>query len=456
MKFEELNVNLDLVKALKEQGITEPTIIQEKSIPMIKTGKDVVGISNTGSGKTIAFGIPTLEKVIPGKGLQALIMAPTRELAVQIAKVLQEMSKYTKQFVTTIYGGVAIDPQIENLTRADIVVGTPGRLLDHLNRRTLNLTKINMFILDEADKMVEMGFIEDIQQILDYTPKDRQILLFGATISDQIDHLKRRYMNEPLAIKTELQVKQELLKQYYYDVKQHEKFSLLVHLLKKENSERVMIFCSTRNTVDILTRNLRKQKIKADSIHGQMTQNKRLKVIEDFNMGKNDILVASAVAARGLDIKFVTHVINYDVSQDPEEYIHRIGRTARAGESGKAITLLSHKDYDVFNNILDRFKLNIDALPAEDFQKLPFEFSQPRMGRGNYSGGRNFGRGPVRGNSSGRGNFGNNSGGRSYGRGNSSSRGGNSHSSGGSSGGNSSSGRSNSSNSYSSGRSRRY
>ena len=383
MLFENINVTTEVVRALKEEGITEPTKIQEMAIPLILAKKDVIGMSYTGSGKTVAFGVPVVENINPEAGLQTLILAPTRELAVQISNELKKFSKYKKCYITTVYGGVSLDPQIEHMAKANIVVATPGRLLDHLQRGNIDLSKITCFVLDEADKMVEMGFIEDIEQILSQTQEGRQILLFGATLSYEIDHLKKKYMDNPVVAEADKHVKQEFLEQYYYNIPHFQKFSLLVHLIRKdENSERIMIFCSARSTVELLTNNLRKQGVKAEMIHGKMSQNKRLQVIDMFNKDKFKILVASAVAARGLDIRDVTHVFNYDLSKDPQEYVHRIGRTARAGESGKAITLLSEKDYDTFNHIFDRFDLEINELQAGDFPKLRFDTSSASRHRG--------------------------------------------------------------------------
>ncbi len=396
MNFENLQIKSEIVQALKEEGIINPTDIQAKSIPLIKEGKDVVGISRTGSGKTAAFGIPLLEKVVPRKGVQALILSPTRELTNQIAHELQKWSKHLNLGIAAVFGGVSLEPQREALARSEIVVGTPGRIVDHLSRRNLDLSKLKMFVLDEADKMVDMGFIEPIEKILSVTPKQKQMVLFGATISDEIDHLKKRYMNNVVKVETELQVEKDLLKQFYYDVKTHEKFSLLVHLLRKESTDRVIIFCSKRTTVELIHKNLRLQGIKAGMIHGKMRQNKRLDVINQFNKGKVNILVASAVAARGLDIKDISHVFNYDLSNDPQEYVHRVGRTARAGESGKAITLLSEQDHDNFGHILSRNRIEVEALPLENFDRLRFDrgqqqqhfngFAPGRAGRNSYEG----------------------------------------------------------------------
>jgi len=387
MTFESLNVKQELVKGLNEIGIKEPTDIQKKTIPLIKQGKDVIGVSKTGSGKTIAFGVPLLENIKHEQEVQFLVVAPIRELAVQISKELKKFGKYVNFSVATVYGGVSINPQIEAIERADMVVGTPGRLLDHLENHKLDLSKIKGVVLDEADKMVEMGFIEDIRRILDKTPKNRQVLLFGATISNEIEYLKREYMHEPLTVQTESHVHEEYLEQYYYNIKQYEKFSLLVHLLKKEEKDLTIIFCSARSTVEMVTKNLRDNGVRAEMIHGKMNQNKRLKVIENFHKGKPNVLVASAVAARGLDIKDVSHIFNYDLSQDPQEYIHRIGRTARAGQTGKAITLLSERDHDTFREILSRYPVDVKELPLEDFPKLRFDAGMRRgFGNGGRSG----------------------------------------------------------------------
>ncbi len=391
MSFELLKVRPEIVRALKEHGIVTPTQIQEKTIPAILSGKDVIGISKTGSGKTAAFGIPIIERVSPGSGVQALIVVPTRELVVQIAKELHTFARYMHCSIATVYGGVGLGPQVSQISKSEIVVGTPGRLLDHLERNSLKLSAIKCVVLDEADKMVDMGFIQDIKRIMDQTPNARQVLLFGATISEEVNVIKQRYMKSPVTMQAERQVKTEYLKQYYYEVQQHEKFSLLVHLLKKEETGRTIIFCSTRSTVELVAKNLRANGIKAEMIHGNLDQNKRLRVIENFHNSDSGILVASAVAARGINIKDVTHVFNYDLSRDPEEYIHRIGRTARAGESGKAITLLSQKDHDAFRSILSRFDVQVEKVVPESYPRLHFEVLQRRGPYGGSSYGRNSG-----------------------------------------------------------------
>ena len=394
-------IKKEIVQALNEQDISVPTLIQEKTIPLIMSGKDVIGISKTGSGKTAAFVVPILERITAEKAVQALIIVPVRELAVQIAGEIHKFARHMQCPVAAVYGGVSLNNQIFEIRKSTIVVGTPGRLLDHLSRGTLPLSKIKVVVLDEADKMAEMGFIEDISKILDATPQSRQTLLFGATISDEISHLKRKYMKNPEIIKADMKV--EFLEQYYYNIPMKEKFSLLVHLLKKEQAKKIIIFCSSRSTVEMLAKNLRLNSITADMIHGKLSQHRRLQVIDNFNKGKQDILIASAVAARGLDIKDVSHVYNYDLSRDPQEYIHRVGRTARAGEAGKAITLLTDRDHDVFSQILRRYDVKIHALPKEEFPLLPFQVQhrsfdrnrQPMHGGHGFGGGHGHG-GPRR------------------------------------------------------------
>ncbi len=372
MNFTELELEPEIVKALEEQGITTPTEIQEKTIPLVLEGKDVIGKSATGSGKTLAFGAPLLAKLNRGKGVQLLILAPTRELAVQISQELKKFSRYLPRSIATIYGGVSLMPQVDQMDRAEIIVATPGRMLDHLERGNVDLSSVHHVVLDEADKMVEMGFIEDVERILQATPAEKQFLLFGATISTEIDRMKEQHMHDPCVAEAEAYVEGDVLEQYYYNVEQWQKFSLLLHLLKKEEVKRGIIFCSTRSTVELVAQNLQDYKQVVGMLHGKLSQNRRLQVMREFNQGKYALLVASAVAARGLDIKEVTHIFNYDLSADPQEYIHRVGRTARAGEQGKAFTLLSTRDHDAFRQVLDRYRVEVQELPLEQFPQVRF------------------------------------------------------------------------------------
>ncbi len=368
----------ELEKAFKDLGFSAFTEIQEKAIPLIQQGQDVIGQSYTGSGKTIAFGFPTLEKVKRGNGLQLLIIVPTRELCLQVLNEMYKFSKYKPVNIVDVYGGVSINPQIDRLRRADVVVSTPGRLLDHLHRGTLDPSKIKMLVLDEADKMFEMGFIDDVKEIISRLPRERQTLLFSATISQDVLTLAHRYMRNPAKIKLQLYVDKSQLLQQYYEVDGRDKFSLLVHLLKQETAGLCIIFCATRRMVDVLGRNLGKQRLKAQALHGGLSQNRRQRVIEDFHAHKLDVLIASDVAARGLDIKDVNLIVNYDIPKNSRDYVHRIGRTARAGSSGKVISLLSPMDHENFRRVLEDRSLDIRAVPLPAFERVILQRSEPQ------------------------------------------------------------------------------
>ncbi|HLC64968.1 MAG TPA: DEAD/DEAH box helicase [Candidatus Nanoarchaeia archaeon] len=388
MGFEELNLHPDVLKAVKRYGFTEPTIIQKRCIPHIKTGRDVVGQSLTGSGKTLAFGIPIIEKIHPGKGVQALVLAPTRELASQVSDTLAELSPRIR--VTSVFGGVGMQPQIDGLRRAEIVVATPGRMLDHIRRNTANFSNLSFLVLDEADKMFEMGFIEDVEEIIRHLPKNRQTLLFSATISSGIHHLIAKHLRNPLMIKEQLHVDKALLKQVYYDVGQHEKFSLLAHLLKHKTPGLAIVFCGTRREVDILARNLKMQGLNAMAVHGGLSQNKRTRAVDSLKSENIQVLVATDVAARGLDIQNISHIYNYDSPKTSSEYTHRIGRTARAGKYGEAVTLLSDRDHDNFRNVTLDSSIQIQKERLPEFQKVQFVRMTQRPSHGTQ---RRFGQG---------------------------------------------------------------
>jgi len=354
--FEDFGLSHQLLTDIKKLGFDTPTQIQGKSIPHIIAGKDVIGESATGSGKTLAFGCGIIEKVIPGRGLQALILTPTRELTEQVKGSLRELSVQKHLKIISIYGGVSIEPQIHGLLKADVVVATPGRLLDHLERRTINTSKIKLLVLDEADRMFDMGFIDDVEKIIKTCPSKRQTLFFSATISSRVKKLADNHMINPTNVSATKMVDPSKLKQVYYDIPKNLKLSLILHLLRQETSSLVMVFCNTRRTVDFVVKNLKANKIDAISIHGGLTQNRRTKTIELFNKGKKCVLVCTDVAARGLHIENVSHIYNYELPNDPIDYVHRIGRTARVGKEGKVINLLSERDYDSFTRILDEYR----------------------------------------------------------------------------------------------------
>jgi len=352
MNFENLGLSSQLLQSIKKLGFNTPTEIQIKSIPDIMTGKDIIGESATGSGKTLAFGCGIIEQVKPKQGLQALVLTPTRELAEQVKESIKTLSSQSNLKIVPVYGGVSINQQIKDIPKAEVVIATPGRLLDHLERGTINLSKVQILVLDEADRMLDMGFLDDVEQIIEECPTDRQTLFFSATISKEIKKLANKYMIKPVSVTAEKMVDPEKLKQVYYEIPKNMKLSLLIHLLKNEESDLTMIFCNTRNTTDYVVKNLKANNIKAIAIHGGLTQNKRAKSIKLFNDAKAGVLVCTDVAARGLHIDNVSHIYNYDISNDSNDYVHRIGRTARAGESGKVINLLTERDEENFSKIL--------------------------------------------------------------------------------------------------------
>ncbi|MFP4118833.1 MAG: DEAD/DEAH box helicase [Candidatus Woesearchaeota archaeon] len=374
MIFEDFNMNDDLQYAIKKMGFEEPTLIQEKSIPPILSGKDVLGESATGSGKTLAFGAGAVENAVPGNGIQALILTPTRELTDQIKDTLLQMIKGSKLKVATVYGGVSIEPQIKELQTADIVVATPGRTKDHLGRGTIDLSNVKTLVLDEADRMLEMGFIEDVEDIIRQCPKKRQGLFFSATFPPKVTHLAQKHLVDPVKIVAKKQVDPSKLSQYYYDVPKNQKFSLLLHLLEEETSKLVMVFCNTRKTVDFVTKNLRSQGIDATAIHGGFTQNKRTNTMDKFKDGKATVLVCTDVAARGIHVDYVSHIYNYEIPKSPTDYVHRIGRTARAGEEGKVINLICDFDYDNFSRVFNEFReYNIQKLEKPYVKIIPIK-----------------------------------------------------------------------------------
>ncbi len=399
MKYTELELAPYILRAIQDLGFDEPTIIQEKAIPIIRKGMDVIGQSETGSGKTAVFGLPIIEKIDETKGIQALVLAPTRELAEQIKKNLWQFSKYKRTNIISIYGGVSMNPQIQGIRNAHIIIGTPGRILDHLRRGTLNLRNIRFLVLDEADKMFEMGFIEDVKQILGYANKSRQTMMFSATINKEVHMIAERYMNHPHKIKTNEYVSQQLLKQVMYQVRKHEKFSLLVHSIKTEKPELAIVFCATRREVDFVARNLASNRINAMSLHGGLSQNQRSHIMQKMHASKIHVLVATDIAARGIDIKNLSHIYNYNIPKTSKEYIHRIGRTARMGDKGVAINLLDERDHDNMRRILNNHSIKIENLQTPSFQRI-----QLPVFRGNsHSNSRGWSHGSQRGRSSYRG-----------------------------------------------------
>jgi ATP-dependent RNA helicase DeaD len=394
-KFEKLGLSQEVLEVLKELRFEKPTEIQEKAIPLAMAGKDIIGGSATGSGKTLAFASPIIEKIKPNGTVQAIILTPTRELAEQVADSIKTFSRKKKLDVLAIYGGVSITGQIKKIPYSDIIVGTPGRILDHLERNTLGLNNVKFLVLDEVDRMFDMGFHRDVEKIISNCPKERQTMLFSATISGDIDHLAKKHTQDAVEVAVESYVDTSKLKQIYYDVQNNIKFSLLVHLLKNEKAELVMVFCNTRRNVDFVADNLKRNNIEAVAIHGGLAQNKRSRILKQFHGKNTHVLVCTDVAARGLDISGVSHVYNYDLPAASDDYIHRIGRTARAGKEGIAISLLSDRDYNNFSNIKRNDSLKIEPKEVPRVQRVEIKTNFDR--RGDNRGRRPQGRGRPRG-----------------------------------------------------------
>lgn len=359
--FADLGLNKKVQQAIDEMGFEEPSPIQAQCIPVVLTGKDVIGQAQTGTGKTAAFGIPLVEMATSARHVQGLILTPTRELAIQVAGELRKIARYKRVRTLPIYGGQSIGHQIKALQQGvHIVIGTPGRVLDHIRRGTLKLDKLRTIVLDEADEMLDMGFIDDIEAILQETPKDRQTLLFSATMPAPVKKLANRYMKDPVNVTINRgEVTVPLIEQVYYKVLERNKLESLCRIIDSEDIQLGIIFCRTKRGVDELTEALIARGYMADGLHGDLSQAQRDRVMKKFRTGEIEMLVATDVAARGIDVGNVSHVVNYDIPQDPESYVHRIGRTGRAGKRGLAITLVTPREFKLFQTIEKETKVKM-------------------------------------------------------------------------------------------------
>lgn len=364
-RFEELDLNPGILRAIEEMGFEEMTPIQAKAIPLILEGADVVGQAQTGTGKTAAFGIPLLMKINPkDKSLQAIVLCPTRELAIQVAEELRKLAKFMHGIkVLPVYGGQEITKQIRSLkSGVQVIIGTPGRVMDHMRRRTVKFDDVSMVVLDEADEMLNMGFRDDIETILAEVPEQRQTVLFSATMPQPILDIAKTYQKNAQMVRV---VKKELtvpkIEQYYYEVTPKNKEEVLSRLLDMYNPKLALVFCNTKKQVDELTAALQGRGYFAEGLHGDMKQQQRDRVMNNFRNGRTEILVATDVAARGIDVDNVEAVFNYDVPQDDEYYVHRIGRTGRAGREGCAFTLVTGKEIYKLKDIMRYCKTKIKA-----------------------------------------------------------------------------------------------
>src|SRR5918911_4263980 len=365
--FEELGLSAQLTKALIENGFKAPFPIQETAIPLILQGKDVVGQAHTGTGKTAAFALPILQQIKPGGPVRVLILAPTRELAVQVTDEISRFAKYTGIRAATIYGGQSMNLQLDKLRRGvQIIVATPGRLIDHIKQGSIILDDVRFVVLDEADRMLDMGFIDDIKFILFYVNEDRQTCLFSATMPSEIMRLAQEYMHDPKEVMlNQEELSLDTIEQSYIVIPEREKFKHLCNFIKKRDKKQTIVFAATRQRARRLIDELKQEAFKAIAIHGDLSQRERDNAMYRFKRGTDDILVATDIAARGIDVPAVGHVINYDVPAEPLMYFHRIGRTARAGATGKAISLVSHDRVDDFARILKKTEQPIQRLNEE-------------------------------------------------------------------------------------------
>ncbi len=369
MKFGTFKIGKDILRAVDAQGFQEPTPVQEQAIPPALNGRDILGTAQTGTGKTVAFLLPGIEHLSRSKASRQprmVVLAPTRELVIQIAEEARELSRYSKLSVLAVYGGAPIKRQMDKLARGvDLLVATPGRLLDLMGRRRVSFERVEIFVLDEADRMLDMGFLPDIKKIVRQLPNQRQTMLFSATLPQPIVSLANSFLDDPVRVEINTAQPPQTIDQVLYPVPKHLKLPLLTELLKGERVESALVFTRTKQEADTITRQLREVGLAVGEIHGDFSQKLRLRALESFRKGRVRILVATNVAARGLDIDGITHVINYDAPDEAENYVHRIGRTGRVDASGVAWTLVTPEDEPLIHAIeyllgskIERRKLN--------------------------------------------------------------------------------------------------
>jgi len=369
MTFASFGFKPEVLKGIERCEFKHPTVTQAMLLPAILAGKDIIGQAKTGTGKTAAFGLPLLNNLDRDLPFQALILAPTRELAIQITREIDDLGRATPIRAMTLFGGQAVRTQAIKLEQgAQIIVGTPGRVMDMLERGLLHFNNIRAVVLDEVDRMLDIGFREDIKRILDQTPKERQTILVSATISPEIERLARRYQRDPeKIIVSSGSLTVSMVKQFHLPVNQWDKKRLLLHVLRHEEPALTLIFCRLKRTVDELTKGLTDRGIESHAMHGDMTQGKRTQTMDQLRSGSLSVLIASDLASRGLDVEGITHVINFDVPEDPEVYVHRIGRTARAGRGGVAWTFITPEQGELLTKIENLINAEVPKLDYPDF-----------------------------------------------------------------------------------------
>ena len=389
MTFADLGLGDDILKAIDELGFKHPTKIEAELVPLALTEVDILGQAKTGTGKTASFALPLLEMIEPGDSMSAIILAPTRELAVQIKQDIEELAPHTGLSVCAIYGGQSINVQADQLRKhPEIIVGTPGRVLDMIERGFLSLEHIEFAVLDEVDRMLDIGFRDDIRKILGKCPKDRQTIFVSATFTPEIEKLARKFMNNPEKLEVAAgALTVELVKQGYVTVDPWDKRRMLAHLLTHEEPALTIVFCRMKRTVDSVVRYLERKNIQAHAIHGDLSQSKRNQVMSKFRGGDLAVLVASDLASRGIDVEGITHVVNYDLPEDPDIYVHRIGRTARAGRDGHAWSLVTPQQGSLLTEIEILVNAEIPKMNYPDFEprERPEDWKdEPTGGRPTY------------------------------------------------------------------------
>ena len=374
--FDSLGLRAELLRAVAEEGYTTPTPIQAQAIPVVLSGRDLLAAAQTGTGKTAGFTLPILQRLSQSeqagpKRIRVLVLVPTRELAAQVQESIRTYGRHLGRIRTAvIFGGVGINPQIAELKRGvDVVVATPGRLLDHASQRTIDLRHVEVLVLDEADRMLDMGFIHDIRRVLALLPKKRQNLLFSATFSDDIRKLAGSFLHDPASVEVARRnTPAELVAQVAHPVPQDRKRHLLAHLVKSNDWRQVLVFTRTKHGANRLAQQLEREGIEADAIHGNKSQGARTRALSRFKSNELRVLVATDIAARGLDIDALPHVVNYDLPHVPEDYVHRIGRTGRAGASGEAVSLVSHEDRPLMNAIEKLMNRKVERRAVAGFE----------------------------------------------------------------------------------------
>ncbi|HET9948423.1 MAG TPA: DEAD/DEAH box helicase [Longimicrobiales bacterium] len=387
--FRDLNISPERLAAIEALGWTTPTPIQERAIPAGLEGRDVVGIAQTGTGKTAAFIVPALERVRPGEGLQVLVLCPTRELAQQVAEDAAALARGTTVRVESIVGGVGYKGQIQALERGDeIIVATPGRFIDHLQAGRVDLSRLRYLVLDEADRMLDMGFRPQIEQILKAAPRDRQTMLFSATMPHGVHDLALRITRDAVWIEAApAGTTAEGIEEYFYSVKPEKKPDLLLALLQQPGWDQVLVFTRTKAAADVLEARLQREGIPTDALHSDRHMKQRTRALDRFASGKVRVLVATDLAQRGLDVEGISHVVNYDVPVDPEDYVHRIGRTGRAGARGTAVTFVTAADLGAMRSLEHRLGRTVERvhLPEYDYAGVPMKESRSAASRGRKS-----------------------------------------------------------------------